>query len=51
MLGLFHGLPGGRLWRRVLSEEAPRAGSGLHTLDRALQEVLLRCGNSLEAAE
>ncbi len=51
MLGLFHGLPGGRLWRRVLSEEAPRAGSGLHTVERALNEVLLRSGNSLAAAE
>jgi tRNA-dihydrouridine synthase A len=51
MLGLFHGLPGGRLWRRVLSEEAPRPGSGLQTIDRALAEVLLRSGNSLAAAE
>ena len=51
MLGLFHGLPGGRLWRRVLSEEAPRPGSGLPTVERALNEVLLRSGNSLAAAE
>jgi tRNA-dihydrouridine synthase A len=40
MLGLFHGLPGGRLWRRVLSEEASRPGAGLAVLDRA--EALVR---------
>ena len=51
MLGLFHGLPGGRLWRRVLSEEAPRPGSGLQTVERALNEVLLRSGNTLAAAQ
>jgi tRNA-dihydrouridine synthase A len=51
MLGLFHGLPGGRLWRRVLSEVAHRPGSGLQTIDQALAEVLLRSGNSLAAAE
>ena len=42
MLGLFHGLPGGRLWRRVLSEEAPRPGAGLEVLDRAAREVASR---------
>lgn len=36
MLGLFHGKPGGRLWRRVLSEEGVRAGAGLEVLDKAL---------------
>jgi tRNA-dihydrouridine synthase A len=51
MLNLFHGLPGGRLWRRVLSEDAPRPGSGLQTIAKALDEVLLRMSNSLEAAE
>ena len=39
MLGLFAGKPGARGWRRVLSEEASREGAGLHTLDRALDEV------------
>jgi tRNA-dihydrouridine synthase A len=36
MLGLYHGEPGGRLWRRVLSEQAPRRGAGLEVLDKAL---------------
>jgi tRNA-dihydrouridine synthase A len=36
MLGLYHGEPGGRLWRRVLSEEASRPGAGLEVVDRAL---------------
>jgi tRNA-dihydrouridine synthase A len=37
MLGLFHGMAGGRLWRRALSE-APR-GAGLEAFDRALALV------------
>ena len=51
MLGLFHGRPGGRLWRRILSEEAVRPGAGLDVLDRALAEVRNRAGTRLEAAE
>jgi tRNA-dihydrouridine synthase A len=39
MLGLFHGCPGARGWRRVLSEGAPRPGAGLALLDQALAEV------------
>jgi tRNA-dihydrouridine synthase A len=39
MLGLFHGQPGGRLWRRVLSERAPRAGAGVEVVRDALAEV------------
>jgi tRNA-dihydrouridine synthase A len=39
MLGLFQGKPGARGWRRVLSEQASREGSGLGVLDRALDEV------------
>ena len=42
MLGLFNGQPGGRLWRRVLSERAPRRGAGLEVLDAALAEVAPR---------
>jgi len=42
MLGLFHGLPGGRLWRRVLSEEAPKPGAGLEVLEKAAKEVASR---------
>jgi tRNA-dihydrouridine synthase A len=39
MLGLFHGKPGARAWRRVLSEGASRPGAGLEVLDAALAEV------------
>ncbi len=39
MLGLFHGRPGGRLWRRVLSEGAPKAGAGVDVVRAALEEV------------
>ena len=51
MLGLFHGLPGGKHWRRVLSEQANRPGAGIEVLDRALAEVTSRAGHQLEAAE
>lgn len=36
MLGLFHAQPGGRAWRRVLSEQGNRADAGLEVLDAAL---------------
>ncbi|MEM9796601.1 MAG: tRNA dihydrouridine(20/20a) synthase DusA [Pseudomonadota bacterium] len=39
MLGLFHGQPGARHWRRTLSEEARRPGAGLEVLHRALDHV------------
>ncbi|MCA3562205.1 MAG: tRNA dihydrouridine(20/20a) synthase DusA [Aestuariivirga sp.] len=39
MLGLFHGMPGGRLWRRVLSEQAPKPGAGIEVLEKAAKEV------------
>ncbi len=39
MLGLFHGRPGARGWRRVLSEGATRDGAGLQLFDLALAEV------------
>lgn len=35
MLGLYHGCPGGRNWRRVLSERGHRADAGLDVLDAA----------------
>ncbi len=40
MLGLFHGQPGARGWRRVLSERATRPGAGFDVLDAALAELL-----------
>lgn len=39
MLGLFHGQPGGRAWRRVLSEQGGRPEAGLDVLDAALARV------------
>ncbi len=39
MLGLFHGRPGARGWRRVLSEGATREGAGLELYNLALAEV------------
>jgi tRNA-dihydrouridine synthase A len=39
MLGLFHGLPGAREWRRILSEESVREGAGIEVVRRALAAV------------
>jgi len=36
VLGLFHGVPGGRKFRQVLTVEGVRKGAGLEVLDRAL---------------
>jgi tRNA-dihydrouridine synthase A len=40
MLGLFHGRPGARQWRRILSEGANAAGAGEAVLDAALAATL-----------
>jgi len=39
MLGLFHGMPGARAWRRILTVEGVKTGAGLEVIDRALAEV------------
>ena len=39
MLGLFHGLPGARLWRQVLSTESSQPGAGTEVVERALSRV------------
>ncbi|MEP1576401.1 tRNA dihydrouridine(20/20a) synthase DusA [Roseibium album] len=39
MLGLFHGRPGARSWRRILTVEAIKPGAGLEVVDRALAAV------------
>ncbi len=39
MLGLFHGQPGARSWRRILSERANAPGAGLEVLDAALDPM------------
>ena len=36
MLGMFHGRPGAKLWRRTLSEKAYREGAGIEVVEEAL---------------
>ena len=54
MLGLFHGWPGARAWRRIMSVEAAAKGAGLEVLDRALDAIhegQARAAERLTAAE
>ena len=39
ILGLYHAQPGGRLFRRVLAEQAPRFGAGVEVLAEAMAQV------------
>ncbi len=39
LLGLFHGLPGARTWRRILTVEGVRPGAGAEVVERALEAV------------
>ena len=39
MLGLFHGQPGARAWRRILTVEGVRPGATADTIDRALGAI------------
>jgi len=39
MLGLFHGLPGARAWRRTLTVESIRPDAGVEVIERALAEL------------
>ena len=39
LLGLFHGRPGARTWRRILTVEGIRPGAGVEVIDRALEAV------------
>ena len=51
MLGLFHGQPGARTWRRVLTVEGVKAGAGLEVVDRALEQVLAHTARREQARE
>jgi tRNA-dihydrouridine synthase A len=57
MLGLFHGQPGARTWRRILTVEGVKPGAGLEVVDRALAAVAAsgpqeqRLAGGLEAGE
>jgi tRNA-dihydrouridine synthase A len=39
MLGLFHGAPGARTWRRILTVEGVKPGAGVEVIDEALAAV------------
>lgn len=39
MLGLFHGRPGARSWRRILTVEATKPGAGTEIVEKALAAV------------
>jgi len=55
MLGLFHGMPGARTWRRILTVEGVKAGAGLEVIDQALAAIsgleTQRVARGLEAGE
>jgi tRNA-dihydrouridine synthase A len=55
MLGLFHGRPGARAWRRILTVDGVKPGAGLEVIDRALAAVSgaehQRLARGLEAGE
>ena len=53
MLGLMHGRPGARAFRRILTVEAIRHGAGLEVVDRAadaVREAEARMAERVEAA-
>jgi tRNA-dihydrouridine synthase A len=39
MLGLFHGKPGARAWRRILTVEGARTGAGVEVIERGLDAL------------
>jgi tRNA-dihydrouridine synthase A len=39
MLGLYHGQPGGRLWRQILSVDGCKPGAGVEVVQHALRTV------------
>ncbi len=39
LLGLFHGTPGARSWRRHISEHAHRAGAGVEVIEQAILKI------------
>jgi tRNA-dihydrouridine synthase A len=48
MLGLFHGRPGARTWRRILTVEGVKAGAGIAVVDRALEAVMSQIARRAE---
>lgn len=49
MVGLFHGLPGARRWRQILSTDANKPGAGPEVL-RAASAAVDFSGSSREVA-
>jgi tRNA-dihydrouridine synthase A len=49
MLGLMHGRPGARGWRRILTVESIRPGAGLEVIDRATAAVIQAMENRAAA--
>jgi tRNA-dihydrouridine synthase A len=39
MLGLFHGQPGARSWRRILTVEGAKPGAGVEVIERGLAAI------------
>ncbi len=39
MLGMYHGLPGAKKWRRLISEKACKAGAGVEVLEEAMSDL------------
>ncbi len=50
MLGLYHGQPGGRIWRQILSTEGCKPGAGMQVLQKALLAVEEQTARKLAAA-
>ena len=50
MLGLFHGQPGARSWRRILTVEGARSGAGVEVIERGLVALAEAAERQLEAA-
>ena len=50
MLGIFHGQPGGRHWRQIISEQSHLPGAGIDVLRRGLEAIETQ-SNRLIAAE
>jgi tRNA-dihydrouridine synthase A len=50
MLGLFHGAPGARAWRRTMTLEAAAPSAGLEVLDRAVAQIA-RAGEAARERE
>jgi tRNA-dihydrouridine synthase A len=46
LLGLFHAQPGGRAFRQVLSEGAPKPNAGIELLEKALMTTRIPMGNA-----